>query len=189
MSLKRGFTLVEMLIVLSITGLVIALFAGNYAATQKASRDARRLADMNDILTALQSYYADHGFYPGSTTAYGEANCAGWDTTFTDGDNDGNSFIDPLYDEGYLEKMPIDPLTAQSNNCGGHGNNGYNYFYFRYAAGSYGCDPTFGPYIVLGVGSFETDPGVAHPKSEGFICSGRDWHDTLDYVVGRYEGG
>lgn len=188
MSFKRGFTLAEILIVLSIIGLLIALFAGSYAQTQKASRDARRLADMNDILTALQSYYADHGFYPGSTTAYGEANCSGWDTTFTDGDGDGIPFIDPLVEEGYLEEIPVDPLTVRSSYCGGHNTTpGFNYFYARYAAGAYGCDPTLGAYIVLGVGNWETVPGV-HPKSEGFTCSGRDWHGTLDYVVGRYEG-
>ena len=61
---KRGFTLVELLVVVAIIGLMaaVALVALN-SARQKA-RDARRVADIRQVQTALEMYYSDQNAYP-----------------------------------------------------------------------------------------------------------------------------
>jgi len=64
---KRGFTLVELLVVVAIIGLMaaVALVALN-SARQKA-RDARRVADIRQVQTALEMYYSDQNGYPSGT--------------------------------------------------------------------------------------------------------------------------
>jgi prepilin-type N-terminal cleavage/methylation domain-containing protein len=53
---KQGFTLIELLVVISIIGLLstLAMVALNNARIR--SRDAKRLADMNAVSTAMQLY-------------------------------------------------------------------------------------------------------------------------------------
>lgn len=76
MNLKtRGFTLIEMMVVV----LIIALLAGavivNVDVARKKSRDSKRIADIGLIATALQSYYADNHAYPVTVTPLSDT---GW---------------------------------------------------------------------------------------------------------------
>jgi len=59
-----GFTLVEILVVISIIGILSAVLAGGYVNSQKSSRDAVRKIQLKSISDALNSYYADYGRYP-----------------------------------------------------------------------------------------------------------------------------
>ncbi len=54
---QRGFTLIELLVVISIIGLLstLAMVALNNA--RKSSRDAKRVADMKQLQTAMELYY------------------------------------------------------------------------------------------------------------------------------------
>jgi prepilin-type N-terminal cleavage/methylation domain-containing protein len=56
----KGFTLIELLVVIAIIGLLstMAVYAINVARMK--SRDARRLADMRQIQTALNLYHDGH---------------------------------------------------------------------------------------------------------------------------------
>lgn len=60
---KRGFTLIEVLIVISIIALLALLGMLNLSALGK-SRDARRKNDLKTLQTAFEDYYGDHGEYP-----------------------------------------------------------------------------------------------------------------------------
>lgn len=64
---KRGFTLIEMLIVITIVGLLatIAISAASYARNK--ARDGKRLGDVSRIQTALALYYADNRAFPAGT--------------------------------------------------------------------------------------------------------------------------
>lgn len=66
---EKGFTLIELLVVIAIIGLLasVVLLALN-SARQKA-RDAKRLADVRQIASALELYFNDNNGYPGSTGA------------------------------------------------------------------------------------------------------------------------
>lgn len=59
-----GFTLVEMLVVISIIAILSAILAGGYFNSQKSARDAARKINLKSISDALNSYYADNGRYP-----------------------------------------------------------------------------------------------------------------------------
>lgn len=64
MKQRKGFTLVELLVVISIIGLLstLAVVALNQARVR--ARDSKRLSDVKQIQTALEIYYADQGAYP-----------------------------------------------------------------------------------------------------------------------------
>jgi len=63
---QAGFTLIEIIVVMTIIGILAALGMGNFVSSQVKSRDARRKADLRQISTALETYYNDFGAYPAS---------------------------------------------------------------------------------------------------------------------------
>jgi general secretion pathway protein G len=62
--MKRGFTLIELLVVISIIGILLALSFFGIANARKASRDAKRKADLELIRSGLEMYKADCNEYP-----------------------------------------------------------------------------------------------------------------------------
>jgi len=68
-SLKNGFTLVELMIVIVIIGVLTTLIIVSLDNTKMTARNARRLADIKQIQLALKMYYNDAGEFPASITA------------------------------------------------------------------------------------------------------------------------
>lgn len=66
--LKTGFTLIELLVVIAIIGLLSTLAIVALGTARLKSRDARRVADLKQIQTALELFMNDNGFYPASTS-------------------------------------------------------------------------------------------------------------------------
>ncbi len=64
---QKGFTLVELLIVIVILGLLSTIGIGSFISSQKKGRDARRKADLESITRALELYYNDNDQYPESS--------------------------------------------------------------------------------------------------------------------------
>lgn len=67
---KNAFTLLEILVVISIIGILIALGTAAYTTAQRKGRDAKRQADVRAIQNGFEQYYAREGAYP---TDEGEA--------------------------------------------------------------------------------------------------------------------
>lgn len=65
---KKGFTLIELLVVIAIIGLLstLSILALNQARAR--ARDAKRIADVKQIQTALEMYYNAEGDYPDDIT-------------------------------------------------------------------------------------------------------------------------
>ena len=63
---KKGFTLVEMLIVVVIIGILSAALLPRLQGAQSSARDAARRSDLNQLGSAILSYYNNRGEYPWS---------------------------------------------------------------------------------------------------------------------------
>jgi len=56
---KKGFTLIELLVVIAIIGLLSTLAVVALNSARQKSRDSKRVADIKQIQTALELFFAD----------------------------------------------------------------------------------------------------------------------------------
>jgi len=88
--ISQGFTFIEMLVVVTIIGILSAVGVANFKVANQKARDGRRQGDLQQIRAALELYRTDRNAYP--TTV---------------------QFISPLAADGttYIEQIPSDPLN------------------------------------------------------------------------------
>ncbi len=112
---KKGFTLVELLVVLALLSVIISgiILLINPAAILGKSNDARRKRDLRQIQTALELYRTDQGAYP----ITGSSSFPTCDSTLQSGASI------------YMNKVPCDPLANPAW--------GRNYFYTSTTGSSY----------------------------------------------------
>lgn len=67
---QKGFTLIELLVVIAIIGLLASVVLLALNSARQKSRDAKRLADVRQIASALELYFNDNSRYP-ATSEYG----------------------------------------------------------------------------------------------------------------------
>jgi prepilin-type N-terminal cleavage/methylation domain-containing protein len=61
---KKGFTLIELLVVIAIIGILATLAVVSLQQARKSARDAKRIADVKQMQTALELYFNDWQEYP-----------------------------------------------------------------------------------------------------------------------------
>jgi len=105
-----GFSLVELLVTVSIISILIAIGIASYSTINKQSRDAKRKSDLEQIRAALEMYRADNGFYP-------TANGANWISA----SDPAVGLITPLVPT-YIAGIPRDPKSTDPSA-------GQNYMY------------------------------------------------------------
>lgn len=66
---KKGFTLIEMLVVIAIIGILASVVMVALNGSRTKARDASRLKDVETIVGALQVYYESHGAFPAMSYA------------------------------------------------------------------------------------------------------------------------
>lgn len=92
MKLNKGFTLVELMIVISIIAVLAATGLAIYTKVSQNARDARRQTDLRSIQSALEQYNSDQFFYPATLPAGGQP------------------FINLA--KTYLNSVPADPIAS-----------------------------------------------------------------------------
>lgn len=111
--IRKGFTIVELLVVLAIIGILATIAIINYSSAQKRARDTQRQADLEKIAQALEMYRAETKSYPPSESG-------GWIKL-----NSG-SLHDALINGKYLDKLPCDDYNSSTKGCAT--NTGYIYY-------------------------------------------------------------
>ncbi len=103
MTLNKGFTLVELMVVISIIAIAFGVIVSSSASIQKSSRDTERQADLRQVQSALQQFYADQNFYPFQFNLVSDS-----DGKLTNSDGNPNT---PTDTKVYLSKIPQDPSS------------------------------------------------------------------------------
>ena len=74
--MKRGFSLIELLVAVAVLGLLAALAAPPLLASIERGRVARVVLDLQTVEVALEAYRTDHGSYPPVTVSCMAADAA-----------------------------------------------------------------------------------------------------------------
>ena len=86
--LPRGFTLVELLIVMTVIGILASISVPSYKRSLIKARETVLMEDLYQIRRATDAYYADNAAYPES--------------------------LEDLINKRYLRGVPRDPFTNES---------------------------------------------------------------------------
>jgi general secretion pathway protein G len=85
---SSGFTLVELLVVMTVIALLLTLAVPRYINSVEKSREAVLRANLSLTRETLDKYYGDNGKYPDA--------------------------LDALVSGKYLRSLPLDPITGSS---------------------------------------------------------------------------
>jgi type II secretion system protein G len=102
-SKQRGFTLIELLVVIAIIGLLSTLAVVALNNARAKGRDAKRVADVKSIQTALELYFADNSTYPVVSSALNLGKTGA--TTLSQ----AGHFSDTASGTEYMGKVPSNP--------------------------------------------------------------------------------
>ena len=82
---KKGYTLLELMIVVSIVGILVALAIPNFQHSAMKAKETALKHNLFTMRSVLDQYYADRGEYPLS--------------------------LESLVEDQYLRAIPMDPMT------------------------------------------------------------------------------
>lgn len=130
---KDAFTLIELLFVISIIGLLASVVLASLNRTRTRARDARRVADINQMAKALEVFHIENNFYPSESNCGASAaplgtwqcasSCDCWDTSVP------NKVASELVGAGlFAGALPVDPMNDPSGPGAGNWNRTV-YFY------------------------------------------------------------
>jgi len=142
----KGFTLVELLVVVTIISVLASIAAVSYSRFIKQSRDARRKTDIEQVRAAIELFRNFNGAYPTSQASPGLA--------FGVGALNDAAAVPTIQ---YMSKIPADPMPTP-----------YKYYYTStgstyslcvylegggtasaYSCGTNSCNYCMGPYGQL----------------------------------------
>ena len=86
---SRGFTVIELLVVLAAIGLLLAIAAPRYVQHLDNARDVALKKNLHELRDAIDKFYGDQGRYPAA--------------------------LDELVTRRYLLAVPVDPVTQRSD--------------------------------------------------------------------------
>jgi general secretion pathway protein G len=86
---RRGFTLIEIIIVFALIGILVGLALPQYQHSRRKAQETVLKEDLFQMRKLIDQYYTDKGKYPAT--------------------------LRTLVEENYLRTLPIDPMTGSAD--------------------------------------------------------------------------
>jgi len=86
---EKGFTLIELMVVVAILGILVTLAEPSYHMATTKAKEAALKKDLYILRDVIDQYHADQGQYPPS--------------------------LSDLVQKGYLRSVPVDPFTRSAD--------------------------------------------------------------------------
>lgn len=143
---NRGFTIVELLIVIVVIGILAAITIVAFNGIQGRARDSARISKIQSIAQALELYKLDNGSYPQILDEQGRETTCGSQT-----ENWGHCDRNKILSDMLAPYMVIDPTSLSDATQGN-----YWYWYTSQASDNY---QTYGMMVYLEASGGQNDGG------------------------------
>ena len=87
--MKKGFTMIELLVVMAVIGLLLSIISPRYMNHLDKAKDAALKQNLVSVRESIDKFFADKGRYPKT--------------------------LDELVKERYMRQIPVDPVTDRAD--------------------------------------------------------------------------
>lgn len=164
---KNGFTVVELVLVVTIIAILSAIVVVGYNGLTARARDSERIAILNDLNVAIKDYYKDNGQYPAIIHGRGDETSCGSQTENWGHCDRLKSLTDAL--APYATYEPEDLSSATQGN-----------YYYTYDSQNDDSYQTYGLMVYL-----EGDGGA---DDGGYYANGYELGQNPVYCSKTYTG-
>jgi prepilin-type N-terminal cleavage/methylation domain-containing protein len=168
---QKGFTIVELLIVIVVIGILAALVMNTFSSAQAKARNTQTISAVQSYAKALIAYGADKGKYPTQTNVCLGSGYTGTNGTCWSGANT-NSTFNSLIQPYIGSTMPQPSLTALNISSPGATQ------WFRGAG--YNNNGTYGRYILFVMEDTDACPGIS-----GLTLRNKTTYSTTSHITCR----
>lgn len=158
---QKGFTIVELLIVIVIIGILAAITIVSYNGIQNRANDAAVMSDLSNVSQQIVLYNAEHGSFPEGSTQLAELKMKLSTDAYSRGMNNGTSWFNVVYCWPNMANPSVFAIVAQSKSG------------TVFEAKGQGVRQA--PYALAGSAATCTDAGVTMDSG-----SNRDWFYESD---------
>ena len=182
----RGFTIVELLIVIVVIGILAAITLVAFGSVQQKARDAGRITKLDRLVKGIEQYYVENGRYPPIDHGLGTETTCGSQT-----DNWGHCDRLKILTDSIAPYATIDPTSLSNATQGSNyysyasqsGDNFQSYGIMVYLEGSGGANDN-GYYPT----AYERGPGPSY-CTKTYAGTGAEWLNKSGVYTQRCMGG